>query len=63
MKSDSPIVDEVRQRRSTISSRFDDDLDRYAAHLIELQERYRDRLVSQVTVVPERKMPSRGSEN
>lgn len=54
MSSDGPIVDEVRQRRTEISARYGDDLDRYGQHLRELQGQYRDRLVSQVTVVPAR---------
>lgn len=52
MTSDSPIVEEVRRRRAEISREFGDDLDRYGEHIRELQEQYRDRLVSQVTVVP-----------
>jgi hypothetical protein len=55
--SDGPIVDEVRRRRSEISARFGDDLDRYVDHLLELQEQYRDRLVSQITVVPAEPKP------
>jgi len=51
MSSDGPIVDEVRQRRGQISTRFDDDLDRYGKHLLELQKKYLDRLVNQITVV------------
>jgi hypothetical protein len=51
MTSDSPIVEEVRRRRAEISTQFGDDLDRFGEHLRELQEQYRDRLVSQVTVV------------
>ena len=51
VNSDGPIVDEVRQRRGEISTRFGDDLDRYGEHLRELQEQYRDRLVNQITVV------------
>ena len=57
MSSDGPIVDEVRRRRAEISARYGDDLDRYGQHLREIQGQYRDRLVSQVTVVPAR--PSR----
>ncbi len=53
MSSDGPIVDEVRRRRSEISARFGDDLDRYGEHIRALQERYRDRLVNQVTIVRE----------
>lgn len=54
MRSDSPIVDEVRLRREEISRRFGDDVERYGAHILELQVGYKDRLVSQVTVVPAR---------
>jgi hypothetical protein len=51
MNDDSPIVDEVRQRRMEISKQFDHDLERYVKHLMQYQERFRDRLVSQITVV------------
>jgi hypothetical protein len=54
VKSDSPIVDEVRLRREEISRRFGDDVDRYGAHILDLQLSYKDRLVSQLTVVPAR---------
>lgn len=50
--SDSRIVQEVRQRAMEISAQFDHDLDRYVEHLREYQEKFRDRLVSQITVVP-----------
>ena len=52
--SDSAIVDEVRTRRSEIRRRFGDDLVEYGKHLMDMQEAYRDRLVSQVAVVPGR---------
>ena len=52
MTSDGPIVEDVRRRRSEISSRFGDDLEQYGKHLIELQRTYRDRLVGQIAVVP-----------
>jgi hypothetical protein len=52
MSTDGPIVDEVRRRRTEISARFDDDLERYCQHLLEVQEKLKDRLVSQITVVP-----------
>lgn len=55
MSSDSPIVDEVRRRRHEISARFEHDLGAYAKHLQKLQEQYRARVVSQVTVVAPRK--------
>ncbi len=54
MSSDGPIVEEVRRRRCEISSRFDDDIDLYGKHIQELQQKYRHRLVSQITVVPAR---------
>lgn len=52
MKDPSPIVEEVRSRAAEISRRFGDDLVRYAEHLKEVQDRVRDRVVDQITVVP-----------
>jgi len=52
MKADSSIVEEVRARAERLSERFDHDLKKYAAHLKEIEAAHRDRLVSQVTVVP-----------
>ena len=52
MRSDSPLVEEVRRRRTEISTRFGDDVDRYGRHIQEFQQRYRSRLVSQITVIP-----------
>ena len=51
MSADSPIVEEVRERRRQISEQYDHDLDKYFEHLREIQEQYRDRLVDQITVV------------
>jgi hypothetical protein len=51
MTADSPIVEEVRQRAMEISARFDHDLEKYVAHLMEYQRRFQDRLVDQVTVI------------
>ncbi len=51
MSADSPIVEEVRERRRQISAQYDHDLDKYFKHLSEIQERFRDRLVDQITVV------------
>lgn len=51
MSADGPIVAEVRERRRQISEQHDHDLDKYFNHLSEIQERYRDRLVDQITVV------------
>ena len=52
MSSDSPIVEEVRRRRMEMSAEFDHDLKKFCAHLRQLQDKHKDRLVSQVTVVP-----------
>ena len=51
MKDDSPIVKEVRRRRMEISARFDHDLEQYLTHLREIERRFADRVVSQVTVI------------
>jgi phosphoserine phosphatase len=51
MKSDSPIVEEVRRRRMAISARFDHDLEKYAAHLKEIQRQHHERVVNQLTVI------------
>jgi hypothetical protein len=51
VNSDGPIVDDVRRRRVEISSRFEDDLDRYFEHIRELQEQHPDRLVNQISIV------------
>ncbi len=51
MKADSPIVEEVRQRAYELSARYGHDLHKYYAHLLEVQEQYRDRVVSQLRVV------------
>ncbi len=56
MRADSPIVEEVRERRHQISERFGHDLQAYAKHLKEIEEKHRSRVVSQVTVVPARKI-------
>ena len=49
--ADSPIVAEVRQRAMAISARFDHDLEKYAAHLKEIQRKHQDRVVNQITVI------------
>ena len=56
LSADSPIVEEVRERARQISERFGDDLQAYARHLKEIEDKHRSRVVSQVTVVPPRKM-------
>lgn len=50
MKSDSPIVEEVRCRRMEISARFDHDLEKYVAHLKEVEQQYQDRVINQEAV-------------
>ena len=57
MSSDSPIVDEVRERRRQISKQFKDDLDEYCEHVRQLQKRYGDRLVAHLAVI--RTMPGK----
>jgi hypothetical protein len=60
MKTDSPIVDEVRKRAYEISERYGHDLRAYARHLKEIEDKYRSRVVSQVTVVAA--SPTQGSK-
>jgi len=57
MSADSPIVDEVRERRRQISKQFNDDLDEYCEHVRQLQKQYGDRLVDHLAVV--RTMPGK----
>jgi len=40
-----PVIDEIREVRHRISRQFDHDPARLVAHYMELQERYRDRLI------------------
>ncbi|MEK7732008.1 MAG: hypothetical protein AAB363_09150 [Planctomycetota bacterium] len=58
MKTDSPIVDEVRKRAQEISERYGHDLRAYARHLKEIEDRYRSRVVNQITVVAAREPAS-----
>ena len=51
MRSESPIVDEVRRRALEISARFDDDIHRYCAFLREQQKAHPEKVVDQMTVV------------
>ena len=51
MTSDSSLVDEIRQRRHEISERFGHDLRKFCQHIMEAQQKHKDRLVDQVTVV------------
>ena len=57
MKADSPIVEEVRRRRMEISARFDHDLEKYLAHLREVERQHAHRVVSQLTVVRPARRP------
>ena len=41
-----PVIDEVREVRHRISARVDHDPARLVAYYIELQKRYRDRLIA-----------------
>jgi hypothetical protein len=50
------VIDEVRQVRQQISERFAHDPARLVAYYIELQERYRDRLID-TSKAPERTDP------
>lgn len=61
MTEDGEIVGEVRKRAMEISARYGHDLRRYFKHVQEVQEQYKDRLVSQITVVPVR--PRRSPED
>lgn len=51
MTCDSPIVEEVRERRRILSERYGHDLQKYYEHLRELQLQYASRLVNQITVI------------
>ena len=61
MSSDSPIVDEVRERRRQISKQFKDDLDEYCEHVRQFQKQYGDRLVDRLAVV--RTMPGNSAQH
>jgi len=43
--SSDPAIDEIRERRKNISRRFDDDVQRYGEHLMQLQEDFADQLI------------------
>jgi hypothetical protein len=40
-----PVIDEIREIRSRISARFDHDTKKLIDHYMELQERYKERLI------------------
>jgi len=52
-----PVIDEIREVRHRISERFGHDPEKLVAYYIELQERYRDRLIKGPQP-PEQKDPS-----
>ncbi len=62
MTSEGPIVEEVRQRAQELSERFGHDLQAYCKHLKEIEEKYRDREVSRITVVPPKDRPLKSNE-
>lgn len=43
---DDPVIDEVREIRHQISERLDNNPERLVAYYIEMQQKYRDRLVT-----------------
>jgi hypothetical protein len=51
MTSESPIVEDVRDRAMRISERFQHDVHKYCAHLREKEKEHPHRVVSQITVV------------
>lgn len=51
MSMDSPIVDEVRRVREQISAECDHDIHQYFERLRKIEAQYKDRVVSQLTVV------------
>ena len=57
MCTDSLIVEEVRQRRRNSSRQYGDDLDRYAAHLREIEAALASRVVDQITVIQSSHQP------
>ena len=44
-KQNDPVIDEVREVRHRISERFGHDPDKLVAHYMQLQAKYRDRLI------------------
>ena len=49
--SHDPIVDETRKVRERLLAQFDGDLGKYVDHLIEEQDKERDRLVTKEDVL------------
>ena len=48
-KKSDPVIDEVRRVRRRISQRFDHDPARLVAYYMQLQEKYRERLLVSAT--------------
>jgi hypothetical protein len=51
MTGDSPIVEEMRERRRILSERYGHNLQKYYEHLQKVQSQYASRLVNQITVI------------
>ena len=51
-KPSDPVIDEIREVRHRISERLDHDPARLVAYYMELQEKYRDRMID-TTKTPE----------
>lgn len=49
---EDPVIDRVRAARHRISARFGHDPAKLVAHYMELQEHYRERLVSYAPQIP-----------
>jgi hypothetical protein len=58
-----PVIDEIREVRHRISAQFDHDPKRLVAYYMELQEKYKERLLSnpenQDSLEQEERSPSR----
>jgi hypothetical protein len=52
-----PVIEEIRDIRHRISARFDHDPERLVAYYMELQKRYKERLI-QTAPAPEETDPS-----
>lgn len=57
-KQSDPVIDEIREVRHRISARFDHDPARLVAYYMELQEQYRDRLISSADEKPAEDKPA-----
>jgi hypothetical protein len=47
MRTDDPVIDEIRRVRHEISAQFDHDPRRLVEHYIELQKEFEDRLLKE----------------